>query len=398
MTGTPPPTPIVVVEDSDTTREMLRQTLAQLPGARVQAFGSVEDALPALDGAPPSLVVTDVVLPGESGLDLCRRLRARFDNLSLPIVIVSSEEGLDAVAAGYEAGADDYILKPLDVKELRRKVDVLLRRTRARQPRSARRYELLERLGGSQMATVYRARRTDDGEVLALKVLPRHASRGAVRRLIREAELLRGLRDLPGVVEVRDVGTDDGCTYYAMPLTPGPTLRQRIAEGPLDRRAAAKVCRGLAETLEGLLEAGVVHGDLKPENVIVAPDGERVTLVDFGLAHRVGETQPERGGTLTYLAPEVVQGQAATPRSDVYALGVVLFETLTGELPFKETGPALAATKVAGGAADLSALLAADTPPGLVAIVEEALAAVGRRTAHPADMAVALLPYAGVRV
>jgi serine/threonine protein kinase len=180
-----------------------------------------------------------------------------------------------------------------------------------------------------------------------------------------------------------------------MDLVAGSTLRERLdEERRLSAAEAAQLARSLAVSLASLAEARVTHGDVKPSNVVLGPEGP--VLVDFGLARRAGQAAPrERGGTLTYLAPEVVRGEQPTPRSDVYSLGVVLFEALTGRLPYAASGADLAAHKVEGGAADLAPLLELGMAPGLVAIVESALESdVGRRTAQAGELALALLPYA----
>lgn len=385
---------IYVVEDSPTTRGMLRAALEEA-GYGVRTLESAEEALAAIEEAPPDLVVTDVVLPGRTGIALTEELRETYGRMELPVIVVSSRDHLDDVARGYEAGADDYLTKPVDPVELVQKARLFLaRRERATGEGSSwTRYELRRLLGRGQTASTYLARRRGDGLELALKVLKPGASPDAVTRLLREAELLRDLEDVPGIVKVRDVGSDGGSTYYAMDLVPGETLRARLdRDGRLPSPEAAVCCRSLASSLAALAAGGVVHGDVKPSNVLHSDAG--TVLIDFGLARRADEPSPGRGGTLTYLAPEVVQGGESTPRADVYSLGVVLFEALTGELPYAATGADLAALKVEGARPDLAPLLALDPAPGLVAIVEEAIQPdPAARTARASEVAVALLPY-----
>lgn len=391
---------IYAVEDSPAQRDLIRAALEPL-GHELRLFADGRSALDAIRQASPDLLVADLVLPGLNGLDLCQEVRERHRRLELPIIVVSSLDQMEDLARGYEAGADDYLVKPVDGVELRRKAQLLLER-RAQRTQTGptwTRYQLLGQLGKGQTAVIHRARRKDDGLVLALKASTPGAGAEAIKRLLDEAELLRTLEQVPGIVRVRDVGSDGGATYYAMDLVPGETLRARLdRHGRLPPAEAAAIGRVLAGALAGLARAGVVHGDVKPENVVLAPGGP--VLVDFGLARRVGEPAPaatsaSRGGTLTHLAPEVVRGAPATPQSDVYALGVVLFEALSGRLPSGATGAELARQKVEGAPTDLGPLLALDLAPGLVAVVEEAIVAdPAARTQGAEAVATALLPYA----
>lgn len=395
---------IYVVEDSPAQRELLRAALAPL-GHEVRPFGDGTTARAAIREAVPDLLVADIVLPNLSGLELCQEVRERHRRLELPIIIVSSLDQVEDLARGYEAGADDYLLKPLDAAELRRKAQLLLDRRARRAPGGPTwtRYQLVAPLGKGQTATIWRARRKEDGLVLALKVVPPGSGRDAAARLLAEAELLRALEDVPGVVRVRDAGSDGGTTYYAMDLLAGETLRARLDRvGHLPVRDAALVGRALAQTLAALDRRGVVHGDLKPSNIVLGPadagPAGPVTLIDFGLARRAGSPAPaSRGGTLTHLAPEVVRGGVPTPASDLYALGTTLCEALGGGLPHGQgSGDDLAARQVEGAGPDLSALVDRDLPPGVVAIVEACLDPDPARRPRRADeVAIALLPYCG---
>ena len=376
--------------------EHLRQALVGV-GHDVRVFGDVEAALAAFADQPPDLFVTDVVLPGATGIELVRAVRLAYGRLELPVVVVSSLDRMDDVARGYEAGADDYMLKPVQADELCSRVELLLnRRLQARGDETVRwtRYQLLGQLGKGQVATTYRARRRGDQRDLALKALPRDADAPVVARLLAEAELLRRLDDVPGIVRVRDVGVDGARAYYAMELLAGQTLRQRLDQGPaLEPFETAAIVRSLAVSLAALERREVVHGDVKPANVILGE--EEVVLIDFGLAHRAGETPPGRGGTLAYVAPEVLKGGESSYQSDLYALGVILYEGLAGRLPWTASGAALAAQKIEGAEPDLTPLLEADAAPGLIAVIEEVLVSdPRRRTARAEEVATALLPYA----
>ncbi len=200
------------------------------------------------------------------------------------------------------------------------------------------RYEVGSRIARGGMATIYAAldRRLD--RRIALKVMHPHLADDSefVERFIREARSAARLSH-PNVVQVFDQGSDGDVLYLAMELLPGRTLREVITErGVLTPREALTVAEPVLDALAAAHRAGLVHRDVKPENVILTDDG-RVKVADFGLARAIsgGATQTAvLIGTVAYLAPELVARGRADARSDVYAAGIVLFEMLTGRQPF----------------------------------------------------------------
>lgn len=207
------------------------------------------------------------------------------------------------------------------------------------------RYEVRSRIASGGMATVYLAvdRRLDRD--VALKVLHQHlADTGTgdfVARFRREARTVAKLVH-PGLVQVFDQGVDGGTTYLAMEYVDGTNLRQVL----VDRRAlplgeALDLVEQVLEALATAHRAGLVHRDVKPENVLIATDG-RTKLADFGLARTVTEMTTGASvvmGTAAYLAPELISVGTADARTDVYAVGVLLYEILTGRQPFSGTSP-----------------------------------------------------------
>ncbi|MFH9422738.1 Stk1 family PASTA domain-containing Ser/Thr kinase [Streptomyces sp. NPDC017529] len=200
------------------------------------------------------------------------------------------------------------------------------------------RYQVQARIAAGGMATVYRAVDTRLDRVLALKVMhPALAADAAfVDRFIREAKSVARL-DHPNVVGVFDQGTDGTYVYLAMEYVAGCTLRDVLRErGALQPRAALDILEPILAALGAAHRAGLVHRDMKPENVLIGDDG-RVKVADFGLVRTVGtHTTASTGtllGTVSYLAPEQIEDGTAGPPADVYACGVVLFEMLTGGKP-----------------------------------------------------------------
>ncbi|MFJ9897742.1 Stk1 family PASTA domain-containing Ser/Thr kinase [Streptomyces sp. NPDC091280] len=207
------------------------------------------------------------------------------------------------------------------------------------------RYRVDARIAVGGMATVYRAVDTRLDRVLALKVMhPTLAADASfVDRFIREAKSVARLAH-PNVVQVFDQGAQGAYVYLAMEYVAGCTLRDVLRErGALQPRAALDILEPVLAALGAAHRAGFVHRDMKPENVLIGDDG-RVKVADFGLVRSVDtvtSTTENVLGTVSYLAPEQIEGGTASPRVDVYACGVVLYEMLTGEKPHDGDSPAI---------------------------------------------------------
>jgi serine/threonine protein kinase len=202
---------------------------------------------------------------------------------------------------------------------------------------AGRRYELIERVGGGGMATVWVAQDTRLGRRVAVKVISDALAAQApyVERFRREARIAAGLSH-PNLVKVYDFGADGERPFLVMEYIDGVTLGEESAGGPVDRPRVGSetLARELLDALGHIHAAGIVHRDIKPANVLVGPDG-RPRLTDFGIAQADDSTGlTETGqviGTLKYLAPEVARGRPATPQSDLYSLGVLLSEVAAGD-------------------------------------------------------------------
>lgn len=209
------------------------------------------------------------------------------------------------------------------------------------------RYQLLERVGQGAMAQVYKGLDPTSGTKVAVKILYPHltADEGFVARFRREAQAAAAL-DHPNIIRILDHGTEGELSYLVMELVDGPSLKTVLQKRkkPLTPEEAVRLVAMLADALEHAHRQGVVHRDVKPSNVLLR-DGrlDSPVLTDFGVARMVEATVATEAGTTLgtpiYMAPEQGEGRSGDARSDIYALGVILYELLTGQPPFEAESP-----------------------------------------------------------
>jgi hypothetical protein len=253
------------------------------------------------------------------------------------------------------------------------------------------RYRPLRPLGSGGSGSVWLARDEQTGLDVALKIVPREGK--AAARAEREATAAARLRH-PSCLRAYAFSRDSRHVYIAYEYVPGRTFREAMRAGELDDQsaieAAAQICEGLAHAHA----AGIVHRDVKPSNVLLA-EGDRVSvrLLDFGLAQmQEAETLTAQGdvpGTLAYIAPERLAGDEATEASDVWAVGLMLWEALAGRHPFW-TGSMLETARAIEGGAPPLGQLRPDLPKALLAIVDRALSRVAARRPTARELASAL--------
>src|SRR3954469_15063801 len=242
------------------------------------------------------------------------------------------------------------------------------------------RYELHRRIARGGMADVFLARDSLLDRPVALKVLfPEFATdRAFVERFRREAQAAANLSH-PNIVSVYDWGEEGGTYFIVMEYVEGRSLAQILRdEGPLLPDRAADITTDIASALGFAHRHGVIHRDVKPGNVLISPLGQ-VKVTDFGIARAVStqENLTQTGtvmGTATYFSPEQARGEQVDPRSDVYSLGVVLYETLTGSAPFSGDNPVAVAYKHVQEAPRPPRSLNPQIPPPLEAVTVKAMA------------------------
>ena len=246
-------------------------------------------------------------------------------------------------------------------------------------------YKILDRIGAGGIGELYRARDTRVGRTVAIKVVGDAIASDPQRRndFVRDARAALAVSH-PSIAALYEIGEDQGCLFVAFEFVPGETLRTAIGGRPMNVRRALDFATQLADALADAHAAGPVHGDLTPDNVVVTPKG-RAKILDFGLsawtnggaARRLAaQASSDPAGavasTLAYLSPEQALGEQGDHRTDIFSLGVMLFEMLTGRPPFTDTGAL--ALQIVQAPAPAPSSINRSVPRELDPIVQRALA------------------------
>ena len=275
-------------------------------------------------------------------------------------------------------------------------------------------YKILDRIGAGGMGDVYRARDTRLGRTVAIKVLSAAVADDAARRerFMREARAAAALSH-PNIAALYEIGEDAGELFLAFEYVPGETLRALIGGRPLNPRRAIDLGVQIADALADAHAEGIVHRDIKPDNIIVTPKGN-AKILDFGLAtwtaggaERVHAaeaatmvaTSPGMTiGTVAYMSPEQALGEAVDQRTDIFSLGIVMFEMLTGKLPFSGATATALSLQIVQAPAPAPSSINKSLPKEFDGIVLKALAkSLNQRYESAAVMAAQSWTFAAAR-
>jgi serine/threonine protein kinase len=242
----------------------------------------------------------------------------------------------------------------------------------------AGRYELRGVLGRGGMAEVREGWDTRLHRAVAIKLLytALNAEPDVRRRFEHEARSAAGLSH-PNIVAVHDYGEHDGRPFIVMERLPGHTLADQIARGPLDPARVRAVLSDVLDALTAAHAAGVLHRDLKPANILVSTTGDAMKVADFGIAKSAGTAQTATGqivGTIAYMSPERVAGAPGSVGDDLYAVGVMGYEGLTGRRAFPQDNPAALARAIMDAPPPPLGMTRPDVEPSLAAVVDRAMA------------------------
>ena len=347
---------IVIESDADYRSLIAHHLTTRWPGAKITEYdpGSSGTLPDDFSGAGNDLVILSHPLGDESGLDWLRRFMTikRF-----PPVIVLGDGNERTIVAAIRGGAADYISRSEFSHELFCELCEAALASSGQNSESElsltsipsgrlditglKRYQVQKRISGGDIASVYLTCDTKSGREIVLKVLSQVPDSGggdiAFERFLREFEII-GKVTHPNVVGIYDLGIADDHAYIAMEYCSRGSLKRRIRMGMYADRAV-EIMRQIAEALSAIHEAGILHRDLKPTNVLFRED-ESLALIDFGLAKQAHLNAELTGtgeifGTPYYMSPEQGHGESLDQRSDIYSLGVIFYEMLTGSKPFE---------------------------------------------------------------
>ena len=241
-------------------------------------------------------------------------------------------------------------------------------------------YRIINQVGQGGMATVYKAYQPSMDRNVAIKVLPRQLaeSKEFAARFQQEARIIARLEH-PHILPVFDYGESDGVTYFVMRYLEAGTLKTRMEAGPLSLKEIDRLFTQLAEALEYAHSHGVIHRDLKPANALVDEQGN-LFLTDFGIAKLLESASPRLTqtdaimGTPAYISPEQARAQTVDKRSDIYSMGIILYEMVTGSVPFVADTPLAVILKHVSDPLPLPSLIKPDIPESIERVILKALA------------------------
>lgn len=351
---------ILLVEDYPDLLELMNKMLVREHGS-VETFMNGREAQERLKTEAFDLIILDWDLPEVSGLEICKGFRTAGG--TTPILMLTGKKMIAEKEAAFDAGADDYLTKPFHPKELSARVKALLRRSQASQQATlslgsdlvvgatlADRYEIIALVGHGSMGVVYKANHKFLNKSLAVKVLQPQlvVDKEKLARFQQEAKAVSSL-DHPNIISLYDYGiSKGGLPFLVMDYLEGESLAailRREDHLEVDRALALfiQACDALAHSHT----RGVVHRDLKPSNLVLikeAVGGEKLKVVDFGIAKLIDDVEAqnlthtgEAIGSPLYMSPEQCTGQDVDARSDIFSLGCVMYESLTGSPPFVGT-------------------------------------------------------------
>lgn len=370
--------PILIVDDEELNLRVFSAALRHA-GYETVCTRRPAEAVELLRRHSPCLVMLDLNMPEVDGLTLLSRLR---EVSRVPVIMVTGVDRSETAVRALRLGAYDYITKPVDFRRLLDTIQVALGTD---EPESSDRriahYEIVREIGRGGMGAVHEARDVTLDRSVALKVLLPELAADPFYELMFLREARAAARIVhSGIVTIFEAGRYRGQLFMAMELVKGTTVAA-LLEAPraFTARDAAEIGLQAARALAAAHEAGLVHRDVKPANLMLTRDA-KVKILDFGLARppSVQRKETETGlfaGTIPYSSPEQIQNRPLDARSDVFSLGIVMYELLSNEHPFEGETSAVTAANILGGRIRRPLSGVAGVPPALGGLIERMMRA-----------------------
>ena len=341
---------VLIAEDNPLWRSMLKRNI-ELWGHEpvVAENGAAAWETLSRDDAP-RLAILDWEMPGIDGIEVCRRVKRDPDHPFTYVVMLTSRDAQEDLVAGLDAGADDYLTKPIEPAVLRSRLGAAERIVNLVPPKEwaiprIDGYDVRGMLGKGVFATVWEALHHDTGQMVALKIIRVDLATDEVfGRFAREIELMQKLNH-PNIARIYDCQIDKKLGYYSMELVTGGTLETYVREHKPNAAITIYLLAKVLDALDHAHQQGIVHRDLKPSNIMMNDAGQP-KLVDFGLARWMFKTAADDSvhsmvgsviGTPLFMSPEQARGENDNldGRSDIYALGVIMYVMLIRKHPHK---------------------------------------------------------------
>ncbi len=346
---------ILVADDSILAQKSYEQMLEFLGYEVIMCSNGIE-AVNAFMEQNPDLVILDVDMPAMNGFEACRKIRKTADGLNVPIIIVSAGDSEEDVVNGMNAGANDYLLKPVKESHLIAKLKTFLKFSMVHKDdlelvkhhvEFAGRYIIEKLLGHGAHSVVFLAKDKVSGKHVAVKLVSTPELESFSKAFLEIAEKIKNIES-SNILKIHDFGQYAGRFYIILEYAENGDLAQRLKRHKFSEEEAVKLALDLITGLKELDKNGIVHFDIKPENIMIS--GDKYKLGDFGIAtHRDTATIPikmEIWSTAAYLPPEYLNDSSAVSiKSDIYSLGITLYQAITGDNPFQSDKPTVAMFK-----------------------------------------------------
>lgn len=348
---------VLIIDDSKKFRNAISRVINQeCPDIVVYEYDPLQEGMPSktFNWLTYDLVLLDYRIGDENGLDWLRELKKNPD---FPIVVMMTGSKREVGKKAMELGADDYLTKQKMTKSMlistikhvlqyaeakRKSREMAIRETLGP---SIPGYRIVQKIGQGGMSSVYLARQEENDGIVVIKTLFSESIEDEtfVDRFLLEYELICKL-DNPNIVKIYHQSYTEELMYMIMEYFPNGDLHQRITNSGITVEQSLNYLVKIASGLKAIHGCGIIHRDLKPSNIMFRAN-DTLAIIDFGISKEIQVEDELTGddivmGTLSYMSPESGQGKAVDARSDIYSLGIMFYEMLTGEKPYRGSGPA----------------------------------------------------------